>query len=67
MTRFPIEPTEIGDQHVIPGAERSEAQARQILTDRQRAELEARRRQSKIRGRNDGDPGPLFSDQPELF
>lgn len=49
-------------QTVIPGAERSEAQAKAALSDRQRLELEARQKQSKIRrlGGNDGDAGPLF-------
>jgi hypothetical protein len=69
MTDFPTEPIEIGAQHVIPGAERLEAQARKAVADRQRLELEARLRQSKMRrlGGNSGDAGPLFDDQPRLL
>lgn len=42
---------------------------RQAAADRQRLEMEARMRQSKIRrlGGNDGDAGPLFDSQGSLF
>ncbi|MCB1401208.1 MAG: hypothetical protein KDJ82_15905, partial [Rhodobacteraceae bacterium] len=54
---------------VIPGAERSDAQRNQALTDRQRLEMEARQQQSKMRrlDGNSGDAGPLFNDQPDMF
>ncbi|UFM64251.1 PLxRFG domain-containing protein [Paracoccus sp. MA] len=56
-------------QTVIPGAERSEAQAQQADADRTRSEMQARQQQSKIRraGGNDGDAGPLFDTQNDLF
>lgn len=57
-------------QAVIPGTERSDAQARQSMTDRQRAEMAARQQQSKMRRLNGGSaaPGPLFDDSPaDLF
>lgn len=56
-------------QTVIPGAEHSDAQAQQAEADRARSEMQARQQQSKIRraGGNDGDPGPLFDAQNDLF
>lgn len=56
-------------QSVIPGAERSDAQAAQAETDRTRSEMQARQQQSKIRraGGNAGDAGPLFDTQNDLF
>jgi hypothetical protein len=56
-------------QAVMPGMEGSADQAKQALTDRQRLELEARQKQQKMRrlGGNEGDAGPLFSDQIDLF
>lgn len=63
------ERTDAGEQGVIPGAERSADQARQQLTDRQRLEMEARQKQSKMRrlGGNGGDAGPLFDTQGDLL
>ena len=60
-----------GIQTVIPGTERmSAADAKAAVTrDKAKAEIEARQRQSKM-GRlngNDGDSGPLFNDQTDMF
>lgn len=56
-------------QAVIPGTEGTAAQAKQGLTDRQRLEMGARQKQSKIRktGGNSGDAGPLFDTQGDLL
>lgn len=56
-------------QTVIPGAERSEAQAQQASADRAQLEMQARQQQSKIRreGGNSGDAGPLFDTQGDMF
>ncbi|MCA0204290.1 MAG: thermonuclease family protein [Proteobacteria bacterium] len=61
--------TAAGDQAVIPGAEISDTQARQQVSDRQRAEIAARQQQSKMRrlGGNEGDAGPLFDTQGDLL
>ncbi|SEN87057.1 hypothetical protein SAMN04489859_102010 [Paracoccus alcaliphilus] len=56
-------------QTILPGMEGSEEQARSALTAQQRAEIEARQKQSRI-GRldgNSGDAGPLFDTQQDMF
>lgn len=56
-------------QQVIPGTERSDAQAQQAGSDRARLELLARQQQTKM-GRVDGnsaDAGPLFDTQQDLL
>lgn len=56
-------------QAVMPGMEASDAQARQALTERQRLEMQAKLQQSKMRrlNGNEGDAGPLFNDQGDMF
>lgn len=57
-------------QAVMPGMEGGADQRESALTARQKAEVEARQKQSKMRrlGGNDGDAGPLFGDGPkDLF
>lgn len=49
-------------QAIMPGMEGGQDQTRAKMTERQRLEFEARKKQSKMRrlGGNDGDAGPLF-------
>ncbi|WP_444668343.1 PLxRFG domain-containing protein [Cereibacter changlensis] len=56
-------------QLIIPGAEASEGQRKQAMTDRQRLEMDARQKQSKMRrlDGNTGAAGPLFNDQDDMF
>ncbi|MGN7869540.1 PLxRFG domain-containing protein [Paracoccus sp. 22332] len=56
-------------QTIMPGMEGSEDQRRAQMTQRQRLELEARQKQSKMRrlDGNSGDAGPLFDDQVDMF
>lgn len=58
-------------QSIMPGMERGDAAAQRAADDRQRQRLEmdARQKQSKMRrlGGNDGAAGPLFDDQVDMF
>lgn len=67
--RVTTEHTEAGEQAVLPGAERDDTQARQRARDRQKSEIVARQQQSKMRrlDGNNGDAGPLFNTQGDMF
>jgi len=57
-------------QAIMPGMEGGDDQRQSALTARQKADIEARQKQSKMRrlGGNEGDAGPLFGDGPkDLF
>ncbi|WP_273280951.1 LPD38 domain-containing protein [Pseudooceanicola atlanticus] len=58
-----------GEQAVIPGAERDQKRSDDARKADQRAEIEARQQQSKMRreGGNSGGEGPLFGRDRDLF
>jgi hypothetical protein len=63
------EQTPEGEQAVIPGAERVTQGEARAATEGQRnqAEADVRQQQSRMRGDNTGDAGPLFDDQDDMF
>lgn len=54
-------------QAIMPGMEGGDGQQKADIARRQKAEIEARQKQSKMRrlGGNEGDAGPLFGDGPK--